>query len=107
MLLTSVILGTSFVPVSANDIAVEYNAAIKDIVEVGETIIVEDDLTAEDHFELGRKFSKEEKYSEAVEEFSKTIELDMTLLDAYYSRGSAYAKLEKYPEAVYIVGIRC
>ena len=41
-----------------------------------------------------------EKYKEAIEDFSKTIELNPKNSDPYFERGNCLIKLEKYKEAI-------
>ena len=49
----------------------------------------------------GEAFLNQGKYPEAVAEFTKAIELDPKLVDAYLLRGVAYLDgLKKYPEAI-------
>jgi tetratricopeptide (TPR) repeat protein len=45
------------------------------------------------HLELGDLYSQQHKYSEAVPEYRRAIELDSKLVDAYYRLGQAYARL--------------
>ena len=92
LLLTSIILGTSFMPVSAADIVPEYSVEIESSAA--------DEFTVEDHFEVGTKLADDGRYFDAIEEFSRAIELDPNFADAYNERGNAYAKLGKYDEAI-------
>ena len=62
---------------------------------------------AEKFFERGKNRIIFEKYSEAIEDFTKAIELypndeiySEILFMAYYARGFAYKKLKKYIEAM-------
>ena len=92
ILIGTLLLGTSFVPVSAADIATEYNVEIK--------ASATDESLAKEYYELGEKLRNAKKYSEAIDEFSKAIKLKPNYADAYHVRGIAYAQLGKYDDAI-------
>ena len=52
------------------------------------------------HFRRGLAYSDQGLYAEAVDDFSKVIQLAPTTVSAYINRGSSYGKLEKYDEAI-------
>ena len=49
--------------------------------------------------ELGRKYSTELNYAEAIAAFTEAIRLDPNDIEAYFERAQAYAALKKYDEA--------
>ena len=57
-------------------------------------------FTATQYFDRGNKFGYAGKYSEAVDEYSKAIELNPIYFDAYTNRGFTYLKLSRYDEAI-------
>ena len=60
----------------------------------------ENSFTATEYFERGNRFGYEEKYTEAVKEYTKAIELNPEYFEAYGNRGNAYADLGRYKEAI-------
>jgi len=48
----------------------------------------------------GYAYAELNKYEQAIEDFSKAIELNPALAVAYYDRGNAYADLNKYERAI-------
>ena len=57
-------------------------------------------FNATQYFERGNRFYYAGKYSKAVDDFSKAIQLDPNYADAYNNRGVAYYDLKKYDEAI-------
>ena len=51
------------------------------------------------HIEIADALVKEEKLDEALSEYTKAIEADVNLAEAYYGRGSVYLKQERLEEA--------
>jgi tetratricopeptide (TPR) repeat protein len=51
-------------------------------------------------FEKGVQLAKEEKYDEAIVEFTKAIEIDPKQSLSFSNRANAYTKLKKYDEAL-------
>ena len=95
---------------NGNRIGTEYETAIKNYIATDneserDRIADElkknrDEFTANEHFGLGIKLYNEKKYTEAIAEYSKVIEIDPKDSEAYYNRGVAYAKLGKYDLAL-------
>lgn len=56
--------------------------------------------TAKAQYKAGNAFMKAGNPTEAVDSYSKAIELDPNLGDAYVARAKAFESLEKYPEAI-------
>jgi len=48
----------------------------------------------------GNELFKQEKYKEAIEEYTKAISIDKDYSDAYYNRGIAYATIEEFDNAI-------
>lgn len=57
-------------------------------------------LTYFDYFRRGNDCAKKEQFPEAIEYFSKSIELNDEFVPAYNNRGNSYAKLKQYEEAI-------
>jgi tetratricopeptide (TPR) repeat protein len=57
-------------------------------------------LTAEEYVHLGNVSGKKEKYKEAVQNYTKAIEEDPHLANAYYNRAYVYIELRKYKKAI-------
>ena len=55
---------------------------------------------AERYFDLGVECYKNKKFEEAINNFTKAIELDRDDKNIYISRGFAYMNIEKYEEAI-------
>ncbi|MSR49557.1 MAG: tetratricopeptide repeat protein, partial [Gemmataceae bacterium] len=53
---------------------------------------------ADAYYNRGLAFGKQQKFSEAIDDFTKTIELDPNHADAYENRGAAYEALGKNQE---------
>ncbi len=51
-------------------------------------------------FKKGVKLMDEKKYSEAIAEFDKALEIDDDSLNIFYNKGMCYLKLENYTEAL-------
>ena len=93
-----------------NRIASEYETAIKNYVTTEddserEKIAADlkknsDEFTANEHFERGWKLQDEDKNLEAIEEYSKAIELNPDYELAYNNRGLAYYNLNEYETAI-------
>ena len=66
-----------------------------------------EEQTAEEIFKEGQKEYKLGKYTKAIEDFTKAIELNLDDAKLYYYRGGAHEKLGEYTEALkdYIKGI--
>lgn len=78
----------------------EYHAVLKEQLEQKETTKknkeeLSNRLEAEHHFSLAGRYYQDEKYKEAINSYSKVIELEPESSDAYVNRGVAYAKLEQ------------
>jgi tetratricopeptide (TPR) repeat protein len=59
------------------------------------------ELSAKDFFEKGLALTKSGKYQEAIEAYSKGIELDPQNATSYYNRGNVYGRrLGNYPLAI-------
>ncbi len=56
--------------------------------------------SAEAYFELGQEFDKEQEYYDAINAYSKTIELDPDFALAYRNRGFSYYRLRKGEDAI-------
>ena len=56
--------------------------------------------SAEEYFELGEDFDKEQDYYDAIAAYSKAIELDPDFAQAYRNRGFSYYRLRKGEEAI-------
>src|SRR3989337_2619521 len=52
------------------------------------------------HLEIADSLAKENKLEEALAEYTKAIETNVNLSEAYYGRGSVYLEQEKLEEAV-------
>src|SRR3972149_2464641 len=48
-----------------------------------------------DHIEIANSLARENKLEEALAEYTKAIETDVNLSEAYYGRGSVYLGQEK------------
>ncbi|MCF8298298.1 MAG: tetratricopeptide repeat protein [Saprospiraceae bacterium] len=57
-------------------------------------------LSSKDYLDLGNKLLKKKKYELAIENFTKSIELNVEEVEAYTYRGLAYYKLNKCNEAI-------
>jgi len=55
---------------------------------------------AEAYSNRGIAYAKLNKYEQAIEDFSKAIELNPDDAEAYYNRGLAYAKLNEHEQAI-------
>ncbi|MBM4432468.1 MAG: tetratricopeptide repeat protein [Chloroflexi bacterium] len=58
------------------------------------------DSSAEESYNRGCELLDEGEYDEAIDEFTKAIELDPAYADAYSNRGWAYAITEQYDRAI-------
>ena len=56
--------------------------------------------SAEEYFELGKEFDKEQDYYDAIAAYSEAIELDPDFAQAYRNRGFSYYRLRKGEEAI-------
>jgi tetratricopeptide (TPR) repeat protein len=56
--------------------------------------------TAQEYVHLGNVSGKQEKYKEAIRDYTKAIEADPNLADAYYNRGYVYIEMRKYKKAI-------
>jgi tetratricopeptide (TPR) repeat protein len=56
--------------------------------------------TAEVHFYQGNKLDSQGRYDEAIEEFTKAIELNPNMANAYFNRGNSYGKLGQFERAI-------
>ena len=59
-----------------------------------------DNLSATEWFEKGYKSGMSGNYTDAAKAFSKAIELNPKLADAYYNRGTAYSNIGNYQQAI-------
>ena len=59
-----------------------------------------EEQTAEEIFKEGQKEYKLGKYTKAIEDFTKAIELNLNDAKLYYSRGGVHEKLGEYTEAL-------
>jgi serine/threonine protein kinase/Flp pilus assembly protein TadD len=57
-------------------------------------------FSAVDYNYRGVTYDKLDKYDEAVADYSRALELDMTFVMAYNNRGATYERLRKYDEAL-------
>lgn len=57
-------------------------------------------LTAEDYLQQGNAFYLERRYEDAVTAFSKAIQLNPDLVDAWLSRAKTFRRLKRYDEAL-------
>ena len=55
---------------------------------------------AQEHYNKGAELSGDGQYAEAVDEYTRALELDDELVDAYINRGNAYINLAQYEAAV-------
>jgi tetratricopeptide (TPR) repeat protein len=69
----------------------------KDADAYGKTI---KDLNATEWFERGYQFGIAERWKDALDAFTKSIELDPQYAEAYYNRGVTYRKLGNYNQAI-------
>jgi len=76
-----------------------YNAAAGEIAAVPEAS-AEDKKKAEEFKTKGNSFVKEQKYAEAIEAYTKAIELDKNSPVYYCNRAAAYTNSEKFHEAL-------
>jgi len=74
----------------------QYKAAQK----ILETITKNNSNDKLGHYLLGLSFSAQEKYQEAVESFSKTLEIDGKYVGALEFRGSAFSALHQHQKAI-------
>jgi tetratricopeptide (TPR) repeat protein len=51
-----------------------------------------DPKLAEAHLQLGNLYSDQNKYAEAIPEYTRALELNSDLADAYYRLGQAYVR---------------
>ncbi len=58
-------------------------------------------LTAWDYWRQGTNFYDSMQYQDAIESYTKAIDVQKNVADFYCGRGDALAKLEKYNEAIY------
>ena len=56
--------------------------------------------TATEYLHLGNVSSKEDKYPNAILNYTKAIESDPNFAKAYYNRGYTYIKMRKYKMAI-------
>ncbi|WP_069790237.1 tetratricopeptide repeat protein [Cyanobacterium sp. IPPAS B-1200] len=69
------------------------------VIEMSENESV--DLTdAENYYNQGNLLREREEYDQAIEEYTRAIEINPNYTDAYYNRGLTYADLERYQEAI-------
>eukprot|EP01024_Parvocaulis_polyphysoides_P031106 TRINITY_DN28197_c1_g1_i1.p1 TRINITY_DN28197_c1_g1~~TRINITY_DN28197_c1_g1_i1.p1 ORF type:complete len:301 (-),score=45.16 TRINITY_DN28197_c1_g1_i1:233-1135(-) len=66
----------------------------------GNTVKIEEVSPAEDHKEKGNRYFIQDKFELAVEEYTKAVELDSSLISALNNRALARLKLAHYPEAI-------
>ena len=59
-----------------------------------------DNKTAEHHFDLGIKLTKEDKCSQAIGEFDKTIKLNPKHTHAYFNKGYCYGNLGEFEKSI-------
>src|SRR3972149_5951345 len=52
-----------------------------------------------DHIEIANSLARENKFEEALVEYTKAIETNVNLSEAYYGRGSVYLGQERLEEA--------
>ena len=76
-----------------------YNAAAGEIAAEPEAS-AEDKKKAEEFKTKGNTFVKEQKYAEAIEAYTKAIELDKNSPVYYCNRAAAYTNSEKFHEAL-------
>lgn len=51
-------------------------------------------------YNRGLAYMREKRYGDAIGDFSRTVQLNPRVAQAYYNRALAYYSLEKYPEAM-------
>ena len=51
-------------------------------------------------YNRGLAYMREKRYEDAIGDFSRTVQLNPKVAQAYYNRALAYYALEKYPEAM-------
>jgi tetratricopeptide (TPR) repeat protein len=56
--------------------------------------------TAAEYQAQGRKLNQEERFAEAIEQFTQAVKLDPFLATTFNARGYAYFRLKKYPDAI-------
>jgi tetratricopeptide (TPR) repeat protein len=56
--------------------------------------------TAEEYFNRGNQEFNSWQYQKAVEDYTKSIELQLDKMQAYVNRGRAYSRLEQYDKAI-------
>jgi tetratricopeptide (TPR) repeat protein len=56
--------------------------------------------TAEQYVHLGNVSGKQEKYKDAIHNYTKAIEADPNFADAFYNRGYVYIEMRKYKLAI-------
>lgn len=49
---------------------------------------------------MGNRYSRNGVYDQAIENYSRAIELDEQFADAYFNRGVSYYELGQYQEAI-------
>jgi tetratricopeptide (TPR) repeat protein len=84
-----------------------YDSKIKDFEKAG-NIEYKSENIAWQQMDLGDIKAKSKDFKNAIKYYSKAIELDSTLADAYFERGNSKTDLEKYKEAIsdYTICIR-
>ena len=98
-MLKKILIGTILIATSALPNA---SAESKIVFDVGyeKVSMISAGTTAEDYFELGSTAYKAKKYADAINYFSKAIELDPQDIDAYYNRGLSYTKAGNLTQAI-------
>jgi tetratricopeptide (TPR) repeat protein len=92
---------------SANFITYNYNnflTILKKNIPAWEIMSPEEEIRIEklapEYFKKGQDYSADGKYEEAIQEYSKAIEIKPDFFDAYYARGLAKHTVSKYNEAI-------
>lgn len=70
------------------------------VMIVGIVAVFNSSDTWEEHYDLGVKYLSEEKYEEAVVEFTAAIDIDSKQSDTYLGRAEVYAHLGKKEKAI-------
>lgn len=58
-------------------------------------------LTAWDYWRQGRNFYDSTQYQDAIESYTKAINIQKNVADFYFGRGEAWCKLKEYNEAIH------